>query len=66
MVQFIVRSAQSAFNEAGFDRDETYAQAQVVAEYMLEHLSECKAAYGLDDEFELAYKIARTMISEIH
>ena len=64
MTQFIIRAAQSAFNQAGYSRDETYKQAQMVAGYMMAHLDECKATYRTDDELELAYKLARAMIAE--
>jgi hypothetical protein len=58
MDQFIIRSAQSAFNRAGYRWDEAYRQAQMIADYMLSHLDQCRAAYGVDDEFELAYRMA--------
>lgn len=62
MVQFIVRAAQSAFNEAGYTKDEAYRLAQMVVCYMLRNLAECRAAYGITDEFELAYYMARDAI----
>ncbi len=64
MTQLIIRAAQSAFNKAGYQRDEGYRQAQIVAEYMMANLNMCRATYGVEDEFELAYQMARTVAED--
>nr|MBN1228349.1 hypothetical protein [Anaerolineae bacterium] len=63
MVQFIVRAAQSAFNEAGYNKAEGYQQAQKIASYMLANMEICKRSYGIDDELELARQLARMVVA---
>lgn len=63
MERFVVRAAQSAFHQAGYSRQEALRQAQQVASSMLTNLSACQIAYGINDELELAYQMARQMIA---
>ena len=60
---FIARAAQTAFNKAGYRKDDALRQGQQVAAYLLANLDECKRQYGIDDEFELAYCMARQQVS---
>lgn len=63
MVQFIVRAAQSAYNQAGYDRAEAYRRAYRITEYLMANLDACREKYGLDDLFDLAYRMAREDIA---
>jgi hypothetical protein len=62
METFIARAAQSAFNRAGYGKEEAYRQARVVADQMLSQLDAFKASYGIMDELELAYQVGRDVV----
>ena len=62
MVTFITRAAQSAFNEAGYAKSDAYTQAQEIAEYVLDNVDSIQPLFGTNDEFELAYRVASSMV----
>lgn len=63
METFIARAAQTAYNRAGFPKDEAYNRAQQVAAYVLDNLSTCQKLVHVQDELELAYRIAQEMVA---
>ena len=60
---FITRAAQTAFNRAGFPKDEAFRRGEQVASYVLDNLRTCQKLYRIEDEFELAYRVAQTMVA---
>lgn len=60
---FITRAAQTAYNRAGFPKDEAFQRGQKVAAYVLDNLRTCQKLYHIEDEFELAYRVAQTMVA---
>ena len=63
METFIARAAQTAYNRAGFPKDEAFERAQQVAEYVIDNLPACQKLYHVDDELELAYRVAQTLVA---
>lgn len=60
---FITRAAQSAYNRAGYPKDEAFRRGESVALYVLDNLRTCQKLYRIEDEFELAYRVAQTMVA---
>jgi hypothetical protein len=60
---FVTRAAQSAYNRAGYPKEEAYQRGEHVARYVQENLNTCKKLYQIEDEFELAYRVAQTMVA---
>ena len=65
MTRFYIRVAQLVFHKAGYSKDEAYLMAQEMVGYMLESLDECRALYQVEDEFDLAYHMARERIAHM-
>jgi hypothetical protein len=59
METFVVRAAEAAFYRAGYPREEALRQAQSLAASMLANLSGYQAEYGISDQLELAFQMAR-------
>ncbi len=59
METFVVRAAEAAFYRAGYTRKEALRQAQSLAASMLANLSGYQAEYGISDQLELAFQMAR-------
>jgi len=64
METFVVRAAQAAFHRAGYNREEALSRAQSLAARMLANLSIYQAEYGISDQLELAYQMARRMATQ--
>lgn len=62
MERFVVRAAQSAFHRAGYSREDAHNQAQSLAASLLANLSTYQAQYGINDQIELAYQMARQAV----
>lgn len=60
---FVTRAAQTAYNRAGYPKEEAYQRGERVARYVQENLNTCKKLYHVEDEFELAYRVAQTMVA---
>jgi len=62
----LTRAAQSAFNKAGYSRDDAYQNALAIASYLSEpeNLDACRKLYKLDDDAELAYLLAQTLVDQ--
>ena len=61
----VTRAAQSAFNKApNYSRDAAQQDAMAIASYLSDpdNFAACCKLYGTDDEIELAYQLAQTMI----
>jgi hypothetical protein len=58
----LTRAAQSAYNKAGFPRDEAFERGEEIARYVHENLDVVQKLYHLDDEIELAYRVALAMV----
>lgn len=63
----VTRAAQSAFNSAGFARDDAYQNALAIASYLSEpeNFDACRRLYRIDDDSELAYRLAKTLVEDI-
>ena len=61
MDRFMVRAAQSAFTQAGYNRADAYRNGQMVAASVLENLGDYRDAYGENDAVELTYRVARRL-----
>jgi hypothetical protein len=62
----LARAAQAAYNKAGFPRDEAFRRGENVARYIQENLEMVQKLYHIDDEIELAYRLAQaTMAYEL-
>ncbi len=60
---FVTRAAQTAYNRAGYSKEEAFQRGEHVARYVQENLSACRKLYHVEDEFELAYRVAQTMVA---
>ena len=62
----LTRAAQSAFNKANYSRAEAEQNALALASYLSdpENFAACSKLYQTDDETELAYHLAKTMIED--
>ena len=65
MTRFFIRAAQLVFYKAGYRKDESYQMAQDLVGYMMDNLDECRARYQVDDEFDLAYHMAREQVAHM-
>jgi len=54
----LTRAAQSAYNRAGYPRDEAFRRGEMVAQYLSENLATVRKLTRIDDEIELAYRLA--------
>jgi hypothetical protein len=54
----LARAAQSAYNRAGFPKEEAFRRGEEVARYVRENLETVRKLYHLEDEIELAYRVA--------
>lgn len=64
MEKFIARAAQAAYNQAGYSEYESQLQAQAVAEYVQANLIDCQKLFGIEDELEIAYRLALMLIAK--
>ena len=63
---FLTRAAQSVYHKGGFPSDEAYRRGEMVARYLLDNFEMVQKLYHIDDEFELAYRLAQaTMAYEL-
>ena len=60
----ITRAAQSAFNKANYSRAEAEQNALAIASYLSDpdNFAACCKLYQTDDETDLAYHLAKTLI----
>ena len=65
MTRFFIRVAQLVFYKAGYRKDESYLMAQDMVSYMMNNLDECRERYQIDDEFDLAYHMARERVAQM-
>jgi hypothetical protein len=65
MTRFFIRVAQLVFHKAGYRKDEAYRMAQEMVDYMMDNLDECRALYQIEDEFDLAYHMARERVAQM-
>ena len=65
MARFYIRVAQLVFYKAGYKKPEAYLMAQEMVSYMMDNLDECRALYQVEDEFDLAYWMARDRIAHM-
>jgi hypothetical protein len=63
MELFVARAAQSAYNKAGYPKDEAFRYGQQIARYLSENLPMVRKLYHVDDEFELAFRVAQTLVA---
>ena len=61
MERFMVRAAQAGFHRAGYTRGEALARAERLAASILANPDAYQAEFGITDELELAYQVARRM-----
>lgn len=59
----LTRAAQSAYNKAGFPRDEAFLLGEQVARYVNENLATMTKLCHTDDEVELAYRLAQAIMA---
>lgn len=59
----LARAAQSAYNRAGFPKDEAFRRGEQVARYVHENLDIVQKLYHMQDEIELAYRVAMAMVA---
>jgi len=59
----LTRAAQSAYNKAGYPRDEAFRLGEIVAEYLSENLATVRKLTHIDDEIELAYRLALAIMA---
>jgi hypothetical protein len=59
----LARAAQSAYNRAGFPKDEAFQRGQQVARYVHENLDTVQKLYHMEDEIELAYRVAMATVA---
>ncbi len=64
MVHLITRAALSAFDQAGYAREESTQYAQLVACYTIANLTESRSQFGVESEIALAYQIAHKAIAQ--
>jgi len=62
----VTRAAQSAFNKAGYNRDEAYQNALAIASYLSEpeNFETCRKLYQIGDDWELPYRLAQTLVED--
>jgi hypothetical protein len=63
----VTRAAQSAFNKAGYSRDDAYQNALAIASYLSEpeNYEACRKLYQINDDSELAYRLAQTLVEDL-
>lgn len=59
----LTRAAQSAYNRAGYPRDEAFRLGEIVAKYLSENLATVRKLTRIDDEVELAYRLALAIMA---
>ncbi len=59
MERFMMRAAAAAFNRAGYSRKESLEEATRLTASLLANMNEYQAEYGITDQLELAYQVAR-------
>jgi hypothetical protein len=64
MTTLLARTAEAIYVRAGYERGHAYTQGQVVAEYLVAHLDECRQQFNVEDEFELARMLALAMVGQ--
>jgi hypothetical protein len=62
MTLLLARTAQAIYVRAGYGREQAFNQGQIVADYLIRHLDECRCQFGTQDEFELARMLAMSML----
>lgn len=62
MAHLLARTAEAVYVRAGYEREQAFRHGQVVADYLMAHLDECRQQFHIDDEFELARTLALAML----
>jgi len=62
MTHLLARTAEAIYIRAGYDRGQAFTQGQVVADYLVAHLDECRRQFNVEDELELARMLALAMV----
>jgi len=64
--QFAVRSAKSAFSQAGFPTAEASARGEQTVAFILDNIDEFVVEYGTDDLMDLANMVAKDAIKQMN
>ena len=59
----LTRAAQSAYNHAGYPKDEAFRRGEQIARYVHENLDTVAKLFHLEDEIELAYRVALATVA---
>ncbi len=59
----LTRAAQSAYNRAGYPKEVAFQRGEQVARYVHENLAIVRKLFHLDDEVELAYRVALATVA---
>jgi len=62
MTIFLARAAEAIYVRAGYERRQAFVHGQIVADYLMAHLDECRGQFQVEDEFELARMLALAML----
>lgn len=65
MTRFYIRVAQLVFYKAGYKKNDAYQMARDLVTMMMDNLDKYQARYQVEDEFDLAYHMAREQVTQM-